>query len=61
MMTKTKRVKRSTVALVLAVLMLCSLLSCAFGATAATYDGRNRVGCWWWFIQDATKESTREE
>ena len=61
MMTKTKRVKQSTVALALVVLMLCSLLSCAFGATAATYDGRNRVGCWWWFIQDATKESTREE
>ncbi len=61
MLTKTYNLKKSAVAVLLATLLLCSLLSCAFGATAQTYDGRNRVGCWWWYIQDATNETTREE
>lgn len=61
MMNKTRNFKKTAVALLLTALLLCSLLSCAFGTAAATYDGRNRVGCWWWYIQDATNESTREE
>ncbi len=61
MLNKAHNFKKSAVAVLLAALLLCSLLSCAFGATAQTYDGRERLGCWWWYMDDAVDETTRED
>ena len=61
MISKVKTAKKGA-ALLLAMLMLLSLLSSllCFSASAQTYDGRERTGCWWWYMQDAKDEATRE-
>ena len=64
MSTKVKNFRKSAVAVLLAALMLFSLLPCllsAVPAAAKTYDGRNRVGCWWWYQADASSKTTREK
>ena len=64
MMTKTRKISKTAV-VILAVLFLflslIPLLSSSVPAAAQTYDGRERRGCWWWYMEDATNKTTREE
>ncbi len=63
MMTKTRNFARSAVVFLLAALTLLLCLSPLWSAhtNAETYDGRERVGTWWWYMQDAENEQTRDE
>ena len=64
MMPKTRKFSKSAVAILTALFLFLSLIpliACSVPAKAATYDGRERRGCWWWYMEDATNKTTREE
>ncbi len=64
MTVKTRKLSQSFLILLVAIMLILSLLPSALfavSANAQTYDGRERMGCWWWYMDDALNETTREE
>lgn len=63
MITKTGKFSKSVLAIFAALVLFISLIpliSFSIPASAQTYDGRERRGCWWWYMSDATNETTRD-
>ena len=62
-MTNVKKLSKSAIALLIAAIFLVTMLPSMFGsmnAVAKNPDGRNRIGCWWWYFEDTGNETTRE-